>query len=39
MGALRVNVEIPNLLTGELEIDGIAVLMGLPMPGKTTFFG
>ena len=36
MGALRVSVDIPNLVRGELEIDGMAVLMGLPMSGKTT---
>ena len=36
MGALKVHVEIPNLLSGELKIDKFAVLMGLPMSGKTT---
>ena len=36
MGALRVSVDIPNLVRGELEIDKMVVLMGLPMSGKTT---
>ena len=33
---LKVSIDFPNLISGELEINDITVLMGKPMSGKTT---
>ncbi len=32
----KVKVNIPGLMQGEIELEGITILMGSPMAGKTT---
>ncbi|BCU69771.1 AAA family ATPase [Stygiolobus caldivivus] len=36
MEPLKISVQFPGFITGDLEVNGITVLMGQPMSGKTT---